>query len=202
MRCRECRALLWSYIDRDLPDARRQAVDDHLAGCIDCAVAHERLRAFPLQPGQLAIAAPPPDFTARLMQRIDVLPPPRELAHIAERNAPFHGPVGAILAFSTAAAAVLLGLLSTSALALLSGRALPLSPTAANDPAGGAANALGGWLANEVWLLLSWPVLLALWGMLLVLAMLWFRLVVRPRRRLPIEWGDDPGRNSRRQRRP
>jgi len=78
MRCRECESLLWSYVDGELAEGQRQTVEGHLAGCPRCTLAFERLRAFPLRLGHLTAVAPPPDFTTRLMRRIEPLPPPRE----------------------------------------------------------------------------------------------------------------------------
>lgn len=185
MRCRECRALLWSYVDCELAGQQHRAVEQHLDGCAPCRLAHERVRVFPLQIGHVSAVPPPPDFTARLMRRIEVLPPPSELHPVdpPRRISPFGGATGAILAFSAAAAAVLLGLLSSSFLALLDGRETPAALVNADLPLQSIAVALGGWLAAQVWAILSWPVLLALWGMQVVLAMLWFR-VVAPRRRI------------------
>jgi hypothetical protein len=60
MRCRECRALLWGYIDRELSDSQQEAIVQHLADCNGCALAHERLRAFPLRPNQMTAVTPPP----------------------------------------------------------------------------------------------------------------------------------------------
>ena len=185
MRCRECEALLWSYVDGELVESRRRAIDAHLNACPRCALAFERLCAFPLRRGQLAVAAPPPDFTTRLMRRIEPLPPPRELA-LPPPPVPFRGAAGAVLAFASAAAALLLGLISTSALALLSGRSLagPL-PIQWRTPLDGITFSLTDLLrlgaVAGVWMLFSWPVLAAVAGMLVVLALLWFRLVA-PRR--------------------
>src|SRR5207248_404582 len=83
-----------------------QTVEGHLAGCPRCALALERLRAFPLRLGHLTAVAPPPDFTTRLMRRIEPLPPPRELAGLASAQGygPLRGPMGAILALASAAA--------------------------------------------------------------------------------------------------
>ena len=188
MRCRECEASLWSYIDGELPEDRQRLVDDHLAGCARCTLALERLRAFPLRLGMPYAATPPPDFTARLMRRIEPLPPPRDLI-VPAHPLPFRGPFGAVVAFASAAAALLLGLISTSALALMSGRSLagPLLSVRSQVPLNGISFSAAdlwrlGTLAG-VWMLFSWPVLAALAGILVVLALLWFRLVA-PRRAL------------------
>ncbi len=187
MRCRECEASLWSYLDGELPEDRQRLVDDHLATCARCALALEQLRDFPLRPGMFT-AVPPPDFTARLMRRIEPLPPPRDLV-LPAHPLPFRGPFGAVVAFASAAAALLLGLISTSALALMSGRSLagPILSVRSQVPWNGIPFSTAdlwrlGTLAG-VWVLFSWPVLAALAGMLVVLALLWFRLVV-PRRAL------------------
>ena len=184
MRCRECRALLWSFVDCELGDGQHRAVEQHLDGCAACRLAHERARLFPLQIGHVSAVSPPPDFTARLMRRIEVLPPPSELraAYPPRRAGSFGGAGGATLAFAAAAAAALLGLVSSSFLALLDGRAAPAALTDPDLPLQSIAVALGGWLAAQLWAILSWPVLLALWGMQIVLAVLWFRIVA-PRQR-------------------
>lgn len=184
MRCRECRALLWSYIDCELPVARQRAVETHLDACLSCRLAHERFLAFPLQVGNVSAIPPPPDFTTRLMRRIEVLPPPSELrlADHTQRGGAFGSAVGAVLAFSVAAAAVLLGLISTSLLALLNGRAVPISFSTSGGPLQSLVSGIGGWLATQLLLILSWPVLLALLGMQIALAALWFRVVTTRRR--------------------
>ena len=186
MRCRECEASLWSYIDGELPEDRQRLVDDHLAGCARCTLSLERLRTFPLRPGMPAAVAPPPDFTARLMRRIEPLPPPRDLV-LPAHPLPFRGPFGAFVAFASAAAALLLGLISTSALALMSGRSLAGPILRASEPWNRISFSVAdlwrlGTLAG-VWMIFSWPVFAALAGMLVVLALLWFRLVA-PRRAL------------------
>lgn len=198
MRCRECKALLWDYLDGELSDAGRTSVETHLAACAQCSLAHERLRAFPLQPSQLTAVPPPPDFTTRLMRRIEPLPPPRELAGVGERNGAFGSAIGVILACSSAAAAVTLGLLSLSAMALLTGGPPPARLYSAGEPIDRIANALGVWIAAQFWALLSWPVLIALCGMQVVLATLWFRIVVAPQRRTPPGYGAARGPLPRR----
>ena len=185
MRCRECDALLWSYVDRELPEAQRAAVEEHLAGCARCALALERTRAFPLRIGQMTAVPPPPDFTVRLMRRIEPLPPPCELVGVlraAGGGGRPGGALGVVLAFSAAAAAVTLGLLSTAVMALLSDRPLPVPLPAVNTPVHSIADALNVRVAAELWTILSWPVLSALWGMLIVLATLWFRMAAARRR--------------------
>ena len=179
MRCRECELLLWAFIDAELPPAQRREVAAHLEGCAQCARAYEQLRAFPLQIGQLQLATPPPDFSARLMERIALLPPPAQLAAQYERRQPppWSGPTGMIVAFTAAAAAIILGLISTSAIALAGG-----SLTSANGTAGaGIASSIGGGVVLSAWEHLSILIFLALAAMLAILAVLWFR-VVAPRR--------------------
>lgn len=185
MRCRECKALLWSYIDRELAEQQRRAVETHLNDCDACRFERERLLTFPLRVGDLPVVPPPPDFTARLMRRIEVLPPPNELqlGPRSSRGSPFDGAAGAILAFSVAAAAMVLGVVSTTFLALLDGRARLAPAGDAAVPFQSIAAALGGWLAAQLSVILSWPVLLAFWGMQLVLAVLWFRAIAPRRRR-------------------
>lgn len=179
MRCRECELLLWAFIDGELPTAQRQLVAAHLESCPQCSRAYEQLRAFPLQIGELHSATPPLDFSARLMERISLLPPPAQLAAQQERMRPalWSGPTGMIVAFSAAAAAILLGLISTSALALAGG---PLGDNAGRAT-GGIANAIGGGVVLSAWEHLSVPIFLALAVMLAILTLLWFR-VVAPRR--------------------
>jgi anti-sigma factor RsiW len=177
--------LLWAYIDDELPEAQRRAVASHLAGCPHCSHTYDQVRAFPLRAGQVQIVPPPPDFTSRLMQRITPLPSPQELAtqQERERSNGWHGPVGMLVAFSTATAAIFLGLLSTSALALANGHPLPSVDT--GNSANGLANAIGVGVVIAFWDHLSWPIVAALVGMLAALALLWFRIIT-PRR-----WGDE-----------
>ncbi len=179
MRCRECELLLWAFIDGELPPAQRREVAAHLESCAQCSRAYEQLRAFPLQIGQLSMATPPADFSARLMERIALLPPPSQLATQYEqrRPLPWSGPTGMVVAFSAAAAAIILGLISTSAIALADG-----SLTRGNGNGGsGSASSIGGGVVFSAWEHLSVPIFLALAVMLTILTVLWFR-VVAPRR--------------------
>ena len=179
MRCRECELLLWAFIDGELPPVQRREVAAHLEGCGQCRNAYEQLRAFPLQVGQLQMATPPPDFSARLMERIALLPPPAQLAAQYERRhaSPWSGPSGMVAAFAAAAAAIVLGLISTSAIALADG-----SLTRSGNNAGsGIASSIGGGAVFSAWEHLSIPIFLALTAMLAILTVLWFR-VVAPRR--------------------
>lgn len=195
MRCRECESLLWAYIDDELPEAQRRALASHVGTCASCSSTYDELRAFPLQLGQLRMMPPPPDFTARLMQRIAPLPCPQDIATHRER-ARANGwprPFGLLLATSVAAAAVLLGLMSTALLALASGR--PLPSVATDTSASGVANAIGFGVVLAFWQHLSWPVVAALVAMLTVLAVLWVRVVA------PQRWADQrAGLTPRRQR--
>ncbi len=179
MRCRECELLLWAFIDGELPPAQRREVAAHLEGCPQCGRAYEQLRAFPLQVGQLQMAPPPADFNARLMERIALLPPPAQFAaqYESRRPYPWSGPSGLIVAFAAAAAAIVLGLIGTSALALADGSLTGSSGNAG----GGIANAIGGGVVFSAWEHLSVPIFLALTMMLAILMVLWFR-VVAPRR--------------------
>ncbi len=177
MRCRECESMLWVYLDDELPDAERRAVAVHLGSCPRCAQALDQLRAFPLRTAQLQVIAPPPDFTARLMRRITPLPPPQELAAHREQTSGWTGPLGMAVAFSAAAAAIVLGLLSTTAMAIAGGQRLSI---ASGSSASGIANAIGAGVAVAFWQHLSWTIVIALVGMVVTLAVLWFR-VVAPR---------------------
>ena len=177
MRCRECESMLWIYLDDELPEAERRSVAAHLGSCPRCSQALDQLRAFPIQAARLQVIAPPPDFTARLMQRITPLPPPQELARQQPRPHTWQGPMGMAVAFSAAAAAIILGLISTTAIAVAGGGRLPIE---SGSSASGIANAIGAGVAVAFWQHLSWSIVIALAGMLVTLAVLWFR-VVAPR---------------------
>jgi hypothetical protein len=118
------------------------------------------------------------------MRRIEVLPPPAQLATMpgaATRRDGFGGMTGALIALSGGG-----GGPTPRPLEHLRGRApqrglLPLS-AAPSLPLRGIVAAIGDWFTVEARALLSWPVLLALCGMQLVLAILWLS-VVAPRRR-------------------
>src|SRR5690349_20857105 len=117
MRCRECESLVWDYLDDELSASQRQLVAGHLAACPQCTAYFQQLRSLPVPTGHLQVALPPPDFTARLMERIAPLPSPNDLARQQTRTSrAFSGPIGTIIAFSAAAAAILLGIISTSAM--------------------------------------------------------------------------------------
>lgn len=177
MRCRECETLLWAYIDGELPETQRRAVLAHLETCPRCANTLEQLRAFPLQTTRLQVVTPPPDFTLRLMQRIAPLPTPQQLAVQRPPTSIWHGPAGMGLAFSTAAAAIFLGILSTAALSLLNGQ--PVVGGSVHT-ANSIANAIGNGLTVALWEHLTWSVIFALAGLLLALTVLWLR-VIAPR---------------------
>ena len=181
MRCRECESLVWDYLDDELPEAQRRLVADHLATCPRCTALYQQMRSFPVATGQLQVMPPPPDFTSRLMQRIAPLPTPNELAAQQARSTrPYNGPFGTMVAFATAAAAILLGLISTSAMAIFSGRTIASgSPSAADDR---FYHALQVWVVDQVWPLVTWPIAATLAIMLAALTLLWVR-VVAPRRR-------------------
>ena len=173
MRCRECELLLWAFIDGELPSAERRAVAAHLESCSQCGRAYEQLRAFPLQVGQLQMATPSADFSARLMERIALLPPPSQIAaHYEQRRPhPWSGPTGMVVAFAAAAAAIVLGLISTSALALAGGS------LAGGNGGGGIASSIGKGVVFSAWEHLSLPIVLALAAMLAILIVIWFRIV-------------------------
>jgi hypothetical protein len=125
------------------------------------------------------MATPPADFSARLMERIVLLPPPSQLAAQYEqrRPHPWTGPIGMVVAFSAAAAAIILGLISTSAIALTDGSLTGNKGTVG----GGIASSISGGVVFSAWEHLSVPIFLALAVMLAILTVLWFR-VVAPRR--------------------
>jgi predicted MFS family arabinose efflux permease len=81
------------------------------------------------------------------------------------------------LAFSTAAAAIFLGILSTAALSLLNGQ--PVVGGSVHT-ANSIANAIGNGLTVALWEHLTWSVIFALAGLLLALTVLWLR-VIAPR---------------------
>lgn len=180
MRCRECESLVWDYLDDELPDGQRRLVADHLASCLQCTGLYQQMRSLPVPAGQLQPMPPPPDFTARLMQRIAPLPTPNELAvQQARTSRAYNGPFGTMVAFAAAAAAILLGLISTSAMAIFSGRTIISgAPSTAEGP---FYYALQVWVIDQVWPLITWPIIGTLAVMLAVLTLLWVR-VVAPRR--------------------
>jgi len=180
MRCRECESLVWEYLDDELPEAQRRLVADHLTTCPRCTGLYQQMRSFPVPAGQLQAMPPPPDFTVRLMQRIAPLPTPNELAaQQARTSRAYNGPFGTMVAFATAAAAILLGLISTSAMAVFSGRTIIDDSPSTNE--GPFYHALQIWVVDQVWPLITWPILATLAVMLAALTLLWVR-VVAPRR--------------------
>jgi hypothetical protein len=129
------------------------------------------MRSFPVPTGQLQPLPPPPDFTARLMERIAPLPSPNELAARQARTShTFSGPFGAT---------ILLGLISTSAMAIFSGRTIATGQPVSNGES--FALALRIWMLDQVLPLVTWPILGVVAVMLLALTFLWVR-VVAPRR--------------------
>lgn len=181
MRCRECESLVWDYLDDELPEAQRRLVAAHLATCPRCAGLYQQCRSFPLPTGQVRAVPPPPDFTARLMERIAPLPPPSELAlQQARASRAFSGPVGTLIAFSAAAAAILLGLISTSAMAIFAGGTIATGPPSSLET--GFALALRTWMVERVWPLVTWQTWAVLAAMIAALALLWVRVVAPPRR--------------------
>src|SRR5690349_6921251 len=179
MRCRECESLVWEYLDDDLPEAQRRLVADHLATCPQCTGLFQQMRSFPVPTSQIRAMPPPPDFTSKLMQRIIPLPTPNELAAQQSRSSRvYSGPFGTMVAFATAAAAILLGLISTSAMAIFSGRtAFGNSSGTENGP---FYHALQIWVIDQVWPLITLPIIATLAVMLAALTLLWVR-VVAPR---------------------
>lgn len=180
MRCRECESLVWDYLDDELPAMQRQLVAGHLASCPQCTAYYQQLRSLPAPTGQLQAVLPPPDFTARLMERITPLPSPNDLAlQHARTSRAFNGPVGTIIAFSAAAAAILLGIISTSAMAIFSGGTIASGNPGEVD--GSFAFAVRTWAVSELWPLVTWQIGAVVAVMLAVLTLLWVR-VVAPRR--------------------
>ena len=180
MRCRECESLVWEYLDDDLPEGQRRLVADHLATCPQCTGLYQQMRSFPVPSGQLQAMPPPPDFTMKLMQRIAPLPTPNELAAQQSRTSrTYNGPFGTMVAFAAAAAAILLGLISTSAMAIFSGRTIASGPPSTDN--GPFYHALQVWAVEQVWPLITLPIIATLAVMLAALTLLWVR-VVAPRR--------------------
>ena len=180
MRCRECESLVWDYLDDALPATQRQLVAGHLAGCPQCTAHYHQLRSLPVPRGQLRVLLPSADFTVRLMQRIAPLPSPNDLAlQQARTSRAFSGPVGTIIAFSAAVAAILLGVISTSAMAIFSGGTIAVGNPGEVD--GSFALVLRTWAVGELWPLVTWPIGAVVAAMLAVLTLLWVR-VVAPRR--------------------
>lgn len=179
MRCRECEAVLWSYVDRELAPPERRAVETHLQHCERCTEALERVNAFPLNTIELRYAAPPTDFTDRLMRRIEHLPAPRDIALRRQDDASNHQLPMFALAITSAAAAVLIGLFTASLFALLVRDAT--APRVRLDLPSIAAIGLAdmtkvwSWLSVNTSTLASAFVVLAL--MVAVLALLWRQLV-------------------------
>lgn len=179
MRCRECEAVLWSYVDRELAPHERRTVEAHIQHCERCAVALERIHAFPLNAIELRFAAPPTDFTDRLMRRIEQLPAPREIAVLRQDNASSFQLPTVALAITAAAAAVLIGLFTASLFAILANDAT--APPVPLDFPSIAAIGLAdmtmvwSWLSMNASTLGMALVVLAL--MAAVLVLLWRQLV-------------------------
>ncbi len=87
-----------AYVDDALAGPERAACEAHVAACADCRLLVESYRALGDALEGLDAPAPPPDFTLRVMDRIDAL----EHARAVERWL-----AGGILAAAIAAAALL-----------------------------------------------------------------------------------------------
>lgn len=71
MSCQEqSDAMLWEYLDDELPVAVRQRVAEHVARCDICQERLRQLNQRPLALGQMRFAAPPPDLHRRVMARV------------------------------------------------------------------------------------------------------------------------------------
>lgn len=179
MRCRECEAVLWGYVDRELAPSELPVVEAHLRECARCAAALERVRAFPLHALKLRCAAPPLDFTERLMRRIESLPTPREYAPLNVRGGARRQLPMIVLAVSASAAAVLLGLLSTSLFALVA-RDLAAGQAPLDVP---SLTAIGLADLTKIWSWFNgnssmvWSALVVLGLMVTVLTLLWQQLL-------------------------
>ena len=69
----------WEYLDRSLPLAHRQVVEQHIGGCPHCAARLEEMRQRPLALERQLMIAPPPDFHRRVMARVAREPVPGSL---------------------------------------------------------------------------------------------------------------------------
>lgn len=70
MRHARAHELLSAYLERDLGEAERSAVEAHLAGCDACGAELEALRATVDLLRRLPAPAPPPFLSSRVMARI------------------------------------------------------------------------------------------------------------------------------------
>ncbi len=70
MRHARANQLLSAYLERDLGEAERAAVEAHLAGCDACGADLEALRSAVALLRRLPAPAPPPFLSSRVMARI------------------------------------------------------------------------------------------------------------------------------------
>jgi len=137
--CRECRALLPAYLERDLPRAARSQVAAHLDSCARCHAnyAYQRDVLAGLQADLPGLGRLQPAQAVQLWRAVqhDLIAPRRMTLPYSQRR------VG-MLAVLIAAALVLPWLLSPGRLAL----ALPVPPTPVSASASATDAPLGGLL--------------------------------------------------------
>ena len=75
MRCSKVRSLLDDHVDGVLPAERSSQVRAHLDACPDCEQEHELLRAATAPLSAWGDLQPPADCFARILERIEALPP-------------------------------------------------------------------------------------------------------------------------------
>jgi len=91
MRCSKVRSLLDDHVDGVLPAERSSRLRAHLDACPDCDQEHELLRAATAPLSAWGDLQPPADCFARILERIEALPP--------EMHVPASQPAGPSLRF-------------------------------------------------------------------------------------------------------
>jgi anti-sigma factor RsiW len=71
MKCKECREQLSAYLDKELQERQRLAFELHVQTCQDCAALVDSTRRAVHALADMPAVEPPPDFIARLNQRLD-----------------------------------------------------------------------------------------------------------------------------------
>ena len=72
LRCRAIARRLLEYLDNELPERLRAKVEVHLAGCAECQGQLAQLREEAQAADLISPIAPPTDFTAKVMQLVQV----------------------------------------------------------------------------------------------------------------------------------